>query len=145
MTHWHLCRATADDATALAACIDAAYAHYAARISDLPAVSEGIGDEIAAHRVWLCEMDGKIAGGIVLVPQDGHLLLVNVAVHPDFAGKGLGGALMAQADTDCRALGLAEVRLSTHVKLPENVTLYAHLGWEETSRKGNKVNMRKQL
>jgi len=66
-------------------------------------------------------------------------------VHPDFAGQGLGRVLMDKAEAEARALGLAELRLATHVGLPENVALYAHLGWQENGREGNKVLMRKTL
>lgn len=145
MKNWHLRRANSDDADAFASCIDAAYAIYATRVTDLPAVSEGIGDDIAHHRAWVAEIALEIVGGIVLVPQNDHLLLANVAVHPAKRGLGIGRALMAQADADCLALGLRELRLSTHVEIPENVALYAHLGWSETERTGNKVRMRKRL
>ncbi len=37
------------------------------------------------------------------------------------------------------------LRLSTHVDMPENVRLYIHLGWEETGRTGNKVQMKKNI
>lgn len=145
MKNCHLRRAKSTDAEALASCIDAAYAIYATRVTDLPAVSEGIAGDIANHRVWVAEIAGEIVAGIVLVPRDDHLLLANIAVHPSNSGRGIGGALMAQADADCRALGLRELRLSTHVEIPENVALYTHLGWTETERTGNKVKMRKRL
>jgi len=145
MANWQMRRANLGDTDALSSCIDAAYSIYAARVTDLPAVSEGIADDIADHRVWVAEIDREIVGGIVLMVEDGHLLLANVAVHPKRTGLGIGRGLMARADTDCRALGLRELRLSTHVQIPENVALYTHLGWEETGRTGNKVLMRKLL
>lgn len=145
MTAWQIRRAEPQDARGLAACIEAAYADYAARIADLPAVSEGIADDIAGHRVWVAERDGELAGGIVLVPKEGFLLLANVAVHPACAGLGIGRALIERAEADCRRLGLRELRLATHVAMPENVRLYRHLGWRETGRSGNKVRMKKTL
>ena len=145
MTAWQIRRAKPQDARGLAAYIEAAYADYAARIADLPAVSEGIADDISGHRVWVAEWDGKLAGGIVLVPKEGFLLLANVAVHPAWSGQGLGRALMERAEAECRRLGLRELRLSTHVAMPENVRLYRHLGWRETGRSGNKVRMSKVL
>ena len=38
-----------------------------ARIPDLPAVSEGIAEDIATHFVWVAEGDDRIIGGIVLL------------------------------------------------------------------------------
>lgn len=145
MIKWHLRKASGDDAAALAECIRDAYAVYEERITDLPAVAEGIADDIRDHRVWVTEIDGNVAGGIVLVLQEDSLLVANVAVRPEWAGLGLGGALMAHAETECRELGRGELRLSTHVDMPETIGLYAHLGWEETGRTGNKVFMRKRL
>lgn len=142
---WHIRRAEARDSKALALCIDAAYADYATRIPDLPAVSEGIAGDIANHIVWVAEMDFNIVGGMVLLPQDEFLLLANVAVHPQCSGMGIGSGLLAQADADCKELGLTELRLSTHVDMPENVRLYEHLGWHISKRSGNKVHMTKVL
>jgi len=138
-------RARARDSDALSACIDAAYSIYASRISDLPAVSEGIPDAIETHRVWVAEIEHDIVGGVILVPQDGFLQLENVAVRPEKSGIGLGRALMERAEADCLELGFDELRLSTHEDMPENVRLYAHLGWRETGRSGNKVHMDKRV
>lgn len=145
MTVWTIREATVGDADALAACIDAAYASYTARIDDLPPVSADCAQQIIDHQVWVAEIADVIAGGLVLSPRDGFLLLVNIAVHPDHKGAGLGRALMEHAEEQARAQGYLELRLSTHAKIPENVSLYEHLGWEETERSGNRVSMRKAL
>lgn len=145
MTAWQIRRAEPQDTRGLAGCIEAAYAGYAVRIADLPAVSEGLADDIAGHRVWVAERDGELGGGIVLVPKEDFLLLANVAVHPAWSGQGLGRALIERAEADCRQLGLRELRLTTHVAMTENVRLYRHLGWRETGRSGNKVRMSKIL
>ena len=80
MANWTIRRAGGRDADALAACLDAAYAPYAARIADLPPVSADCAGEIARFRVWVAEVADGIVGGLVLVPQDGFMLLANVAV-----------------------------------------------------------------
>ena len=138
-------RAQARDSDALSECIDAAYSIYTSRISDLPAVSESIPDAIANHRVWVAEIEHTIVGGVILVPHDSFLVLENVAVHPESSGMGLGRALMERAEADCLELGIPELRLSTHQDMPENVRLYAHLGWRGTGRSGNKVHMSKEV
>lgn len=145
MEQWHLRPAHADDADVFASCIREAYAVYEERIADLPAVADGIADDIDTHRVWVAIIDRTVAGGIVMVDQENCLLVQNVAVRPQWAGLGLGGALMAHAEMECRELGREELRLSTHVDMPENIGLYAHLGWEETGRDGNTVSMRKSI
>ena len=145
VTTFTIRRAQASDAEALSNCIDAAYSIYASRISDLPAVSEGISEAIEVHRVWVAQIEHDIVGGMILVLRDDFMILENVAVHPENTGVGLGKALLERAEADCAELGLHEIRLSTHEDIPENVRLYEHLGWQETSRSGNKVHMSKQL
>ncbi len=92
MGAWTLRRAEHRDAAGLSACIDAAYAHYGARIPDLPEVSADCAEEIAKFKVWVAEVADVIVGGLVLVPDGGFMLLANVAVHPDHRGAGLGRA-----------------------------------------------------
>ena len=85
-------RATAADAPALEAVIRAAYAPYA-DIEDLPDVAAGVAEDIAAHHVWVAEAEGEIAGGLVMgLAAEAHLM--NVAVHPDFGGRGIGRRLL---------------------------------------------------
>ena len=145
MSKWKIRPATVQDAAALSECIEAAYSVYASRIPDLPAVSEGISDDIANQIVWVAEITRAIVGGIILIPKQDFLILANVAVHPKCLGLGLGRALIEVADRVCLELGLNEIRLSTHIEIPENVRLYKHLGWQETNRAGNKIHMRKFL
>ena len=145
MADWTLRRAEIGDAGGLASCLDAAYATYRERIADLPVMSENCAEEIAEHLVWVAESGGRIVGGLVLVPNDGFMLLANVAVHPDLRGRGLGRRLLTLAETEARDRGYAELRLTTHADMPETLQLYARNGWLQTGREGNKVRMRKAL
>ncbi|SEG99641.1 Phosphotransferase enzyme family protein [Nonomuraea solani] len=101
---------------------------------------------IAAGRVHVTD---ELDGLIVLVPEDGVLLVENVAVRPEARGKGLGRGLMAYAEEEARRLGLAALRLYTNVKMASNIALYESLGYVETGREGvegrSAVLMRKQL
>lgn len=133
------------DADALSDCIDAAYAQYMTQIPDLPPVSADCAEEIARFQVWVAEVAGAVIGGLVLVPEEGFMQLANVAVHPSHRGTGLGRAFMALAEAEARRQGYRELRLSTHVDMPENVGLYAHLGWEQTASTERKISMRKIL
>ena len=145
MANWTIRRAEHGDAEALSACIDAAYALYAARITDLPPVSADCAAEIAKYQVWVAEIEDDIVGGLVLIPEADFMRLANVAVHPDHKGVGLGRALIDLAETEASDQGYREMRLTTHVDMPENIELYAHLGWEEGRRHGNKVSMTKTI
>lgn len=145
MTDWTIRRAEAGDAEALAACIDAAYAPYAERISDLPPVSANCAREIAHALVWVAERDGRIVGGLVLIPRDGYLQFANVAVHPDQQGTGLGRAFMELAEREAVSRRYSEMRLNTHADMTGNIRLYSRLGWRQTGRSGNTVSMSKAL
>ena len=145
MAYWKLRKAILADADALAACFDRAYLTYSSRLDDLPKVSVGIDEEIANHTVWVADLGGKVIGGLILVIRKNYAQLVNVAVDPDHSGKGLGKALLDCAQIECRKLQIASLRLSTHIKMHENVSLYEHLGWRETGRVGNQVHMEKTV
>lgn len=145
MHNWTIRPARERDAGALTTCIDAAYATYKDRIEDLPAVSEGISADIAAHLVWVAELDETVVGGLILIPHDAFAVLANVAVSPKFSGLGVGRGLIECAEAECRKRSLRELRLTTHAEMPENVRLYEHLGWAETDRSGAKVRMTKRL
>lgn len=142
---WIIRPAQLSDTDALTRCIDAAYAIYAARITDLPAVSDGVAHDIETHRVWVAELEGSVVGGLILIPHDGYAVLANVAVDPASSGLGVGRGLIKCAEAACRSQELRELRLSTHTEMPENVELYEHLGWKKSSRSGNKIHMIKAM
>lgn len=133
------------DAVPIAACIDSAYATYSNTIPDLPAVSDGIAEDISKNIVWVAEQARQIVGVLIMYSRPDHLMLANVAVIPTKKGKGLGKALMALADHLALMRNKPELRLSTHVAMPENVALYQHLGWHEIGRTSTKVFMSKAV
>jgi len=137
--------AQATDANALAACIDAAYAQYAERISDMPSVSDGCAEDIANNQVWVAVQSDNVIAGLVLVAGDGFMKLANLAVHPDHGGKGMGRKLIELSEREAKRQRFSQMRLNTHVDMPGNVRLYQHLGWAEVSRSGNTVSMQKYL
>ncbi|MCV0429209.1 MAG: GNAT family N-acetyltransferase [Roseibium sp.] len=133
------------DAMLLKDCIDRAYAPIREKLSDLPDVSAGVEEDIAKKTVLVAEYDGEIAGCAIFSIQEKKAHLVNIAVDPSFKGKGIGKALIAAMEATSKERGATEIRLATHVDLPENVSLYQHLGWHETLRTENKILMLKTL
>ena len=129
-------RAEPADAEAVAALVDAAYMHYIGRIGRKPGpMLDDYAALIAAGAVSvLAEPDGAIAAAIVLLSKPDHLLLDNVAVHPDRQGRGLGRRLISFAEAEARRLGHAQVRLYTHETMVENIALYTRIGFTETGR-----------
>ncbi|ONI75357.1 hypothetical protein ALI144C_40525 [Actinosynnema sp. ALI-1.44] len=88
---------------------------------------------IDAGTVWLLDsMDGLIV--LVDEPDDGVLLVENVAVRPSAQGKGLGRQLLAFAEEQARHRGLTALRLYTNQKMTSNIALYLALGYRETGR-----------
>lgn len=145
MEKWTLRRAVPADVDQLVSCIGAAYADHAARLADLPPMTEDLSLEVERKEVWVAVIGERIAGTVILAPGDAAMLLANVAVHPDHQGIGLGRALLSHADTEALARGYREMRLNTHAGMADNLSLYRRLGWEETDRKDNKVSMRKRF
>jgi ribosomal protein S18 acetylase RimI-like enzyme len=128
--------AEAGDREAIQRLVEGAYGAYVERIGRRPAPMDAdYAGLIAAGHVTVAERGGAIVGILVLVPMEGHLLVENVAVSPEAQGTGLGRRLMAHAEGEARALGLAELRLYTNEKMVENVAWYPRLGYVETGRR----------
>lgn len=127
-------RATAGDVDAVKALVDAAYAHYVARIGVRPAPMENDhAAQIAAGEVYV--VGTPPAGAVVLVPRADHLYLDSVAVAPVHQGTGLGRVLLAYAEEHARGLGLPEIRLYTNAMMWENQRIYPKLGYEYVERR----------
>jgi N-acetylglutamate synthase-like GNAT family acetyltransferase len=138
-------RAQISDAAELAMCIDAAYSRAILQGIELPAVSEGIEQDIHDHLVWVATNNDRIVGGIVVSLNTDHAHLVNIAVHPGEAGKGIAKSLIQTAVAEVRQQNLGRIDLATHVDMPGNVALYTHLGWVETGRSETKVYMSRDI
>jgi len=142
--------ARAEDAPAITECVTAAYRHYIARIGKPPGpMLDDYKAVIQQHRVLVLTTGAKISGVLVLITQTQSLLVDNVAVHPDYQGRGFGRQLMALAEEEARRLGFTAVTLYTNERMTENIELYKKLGYMETARKTEqgyqRVYMRKAL
>lgn len=127
--------ADAADAAVVTAIVADAYSKYIARIGKPPGpMNDDYAALIRQHAVWVAEDEAGIAGLIVLLPEDDHLLLDNVAVAPARHGQGIGRLLIAFAETEASRRGYTELRLYTHEKMTENIALYSRTGWTETGR-----------
>lgn len=145
--NWEIRPATDHDALGLQACMETSYSSYLMRFSGarLPPMEVDYAQEIENYPVWVAESDRSIVGGLVMVFDDLQANLANIAVHPNFQGKGLGKGLMHFAEIMAKERGYTELHLATHVFLTENVSLYLHLGWDEVSRDETRVYMQKAL
>lgn len=130
--------ALAADRTAVEQIVEAAYQPWVEVIGMRPLPMEAdYAALIAAGLVHVCGApDEPIEpiGLIVLIPERGCLLIENVAVRPEWHGRGAGRRLMAFAEERARALGLPELRLYTNEKMTSNIALYESLGYRRTAR-----------
>jgi len=128
-------RAVASDVPAIAAIAAAAYSPYVGSIGVRPGpLDADYAAVVAESDVRVVEVDGAVVAFLVLVPAVDHLLLENVAVHPDSQGRGTGSALLRLAEEEAAARGLPEVRLYTHRLMADNLSRYRRRGYVETHR-----------
>ena len=107
------------------------------------------GQAVKDHRFDLLHAGDALAALIETTPEDGKLLIVNVAVHPGFQGRGFGVRLLKLAEDLAAEAGLPALRLYTNKLFEPNIRLYASLGYridrEEVLERGTVVHMSKPL
>lgn len=77
-------------------------------------------------------MDGTVIGYLIAFPRDDDYFIENVAVDPMVTGKGAGKTLMAVAERSAIEAGKPCVRLYTNMRMWENFSFYAALGYHKT-------------
>ncbi|PAB58164.1 GNAT family N-acetyltransferase [Anaeromicrobium sediminis] len=144
---WNIRKAIINDAKNLKSCMDMAYSKYLNRLNGkrLPPMEVDYEEEIASFPVWVAESDKDIVGGLILMFEDDYTTIANVAVRPDFQGKGLGRGLIDFAESEAKRRGYVEIHLGTHVLLTENIFFYLNLGWIEIGRDETRVYMKKNI
>ena len=123
------------DVPRIKAVVEAAYEKYIARMGKKPGpMLDDYAARVAEGAVYVLETEDGLGGIVVLLTEDDHVLLDNVAVDPAQHGRGFGRALIDFAEAEIRRRGFAEVRLYTHVTMVENIAMYPRLGYAETHR-----------
>ena len=123
-------RAGPADAEAIRALVEAAYTKWIPVIGRLPTPMQAdYAASVRVHRFDLLQAGADLAALIETKVEADHLLIVNVAVHPAFQGRGLGTRLMGLAEEIAAAAGLARLRLYTNKKYVANLRLYGALGY----------------
>jgi len=143
-------RATNDDVAHIRCCAQKAYAPYVARMGKKPApMVADFAALVDRQDVFVLEVDGNFCGYIVCFGNKDHFHIENVAVYPEFTGRGYGARLIGFAETQAQDQGYLRLELYTNEKMRENLTLYPRLGYEEFARQRqdgfSRVFFRKQL
>jgi len=144
---WHIREAVPEDSDSLKNCMESAYAAYQERMGGLrlPPMDVDYLSEIKNYPTWVVDSEGSILGGLIMVFENEQASIANIAVDPRFQGQGIGGALIKVAESKAKDSSFSELHLATHVLLNENISLYQHLGWEETGRDETRVFMKKEI
>ena len=144
-------QAEASDEPEIRDCAEQAYARYVPLIGRKPApMIADFATQIAAGEVYIATDDhDTFQGFIVFYPEDGHILLENVAVLPRAAGRGVGKTLIGFCENSARQRRMNAVHLYTNEKMTYNLSIYPKFGYVEVARRTehgfNRVYFEKSL
>ncbi len=81
------------------------------------------------HAIDLLVVGGALAGLIETIVHPDHLWIENVAVAPEWQGRGHGRLLLAHAERRTAEAGRIKIRLQTNAAFAANLALYAKVGY----------------
>lgn len=83
-----------------------------------------------AGQSFVARNGDRPVGFILTLPMDASLFILELSVHPDWQGNGIGRALLATAAEAARHRGFHALTLTTFLQVPWNAPFYAGLGFE---------------
>ncbi len=123
-----------------AACLPAIERAAGQRFRDYPDLAWlADGDVISAEQhldyaeqglSWLALANGLPVGFILTEAHASSLFIVELSVHLNWQGQGIGRQLIACAADHARRMGLTSLTLTTFRDVPWNAPFYARLGFE---------------
>ncbi|WP_374653297.1 GNAT family N-acetyltransferase [Dongia sp.] len=142
--------AVPEEASAIAAIVNAAYAKWVPVIGRKPLPMQAdYRLALLEHQFDVATENGRVVGLIETMPREDHLWIENVAVIPEAQGRGIGRLLLVHAERKSAAAGCRELRLLTNGAFAANVSLYLKLGYavdrEEEFMNGTTIYMSKKL
>jgi ribosomal protein S18 acetylase RimI-like enzyme len=143
-------RARPGDAGPITALSARAYAKHIPGMGRTPRpVSADYGQAIRDDAIWVVQRGHDLVAVLRLAQKDDHFHIINVAVEPDWQGRGLGKALIGVAEAESLKRGFSSLHLHTDETMADNLALYAAVGFRETHREpyqaSQVVYMRKDL
>ena len=138
------------DAARIRALTRAAYAKWVALIGREPLpMRADYQRAVVEHTIDVLIVDGALVGLLETILRPDHLWIENVAVAPEWQGRGYGRLLLDQAERRAIQSGRAEIRLLTNQAFTANLELYARRGYTvnrtEPFRGGTTVHMSKRI
>jgi ribosomal protein S18 acetylase RimI-like enzyme len=86
--------------------------------------------DIQNKHVYLCEVDGDVAGAVRFeVLRDGIAYLSRLAVDPEYQSLGIGGLLLEKVRRECAALEVRAITLHTASRMRAAVVFYLKNGY----------------
>ena len=130
-------RPTCDSDVAALPAIERAAGQRFREIPALAWLADGAGISVEEHRdyvrrglSWLALADDRPVGFILAEKHTSSLFIVELSVHLDWQGNGIGRKLIACVADRARTLGLASLTLTTFRDVPWNAPFYARLGFK---------------
>ncbi len=129
-------KAEPDDLFYIHQCAQEAYKKYVERLGKKPApMVADFEQQVERDVVDVLLIEATVVGYVVYDHRGDFLHLESVAVHPEFAGKGLGRLLIDHVEYIATSHGLRGVELYTNIKMTENIQWYPRLGYKEVDRR----------
>jgi GNAT superfamily N-acetyltransferase len=138
------------DVEAIRSLTRAAYAKWVALIGREPLPMQADYERaVAEHTIDLLIDGGALVGLIETILRPDHLWVENVAVAPEWQGRGYGRVLLAHAERRALEAERFEIRLLTNQAFAANLALYAKLAYAidraEPFRGGTIVHLSRRI
>jgi ribosomal protein S18 acetylase RimI-like enzyme len=143
-------RAVTADAGEIARLVSAAYSPWVPLMGYQPMpMRVDYSEAVGHHRFDLLDASGEIIGLVETDIEDDCLVVVNLAIAPQWQHRGLGRALLAHAETIARDSECDRIRLYTNAVMSSNIALYRAVGYgidgEQAVNGGTIVHLSKPL
>jgi ribosomal protein S18 acetylase RimI-like enzyme len=139
------------DAAAIRDLTRAAYAKWIPLIGREPLpMTVDYDRALRMHRFALLFADDRLAALVETVDEGDHWLIENLAVHPDFQGRGFGERMLTHAENEAaESANIVEMRLYTNQLFAGNIRFYRargyHIDREEPFKGGFLTHMSKRI
>ncbi|MEZ5830383.1 MAG: GNAT family N-acetyltransferase [Dongiaceae bacterium] len=124
-----------EDAGAIAAVIQRAFAAYRGTLQPEPSAlketEDSIRSALGSESFVIARQAGRVIGCVSVKDRAGVAYARRLAVEPAQQGKGLGRALMMEAEALARRLGFNRLHVETRLALAGNRALFRVLGFQE--------------